>query len=243
MTGLNASSPARSDLLSRAAPLRMVIFDCDGVLIDSEPIADRVVARELARLGWTISEQEAHDRFLGLCLPDMPPLIEAELGRQLPATWVGELTGRFVEAMAREATLMQGAHAALDTVDRFGLAWRIASNSEPAELAAKFHATGLTRRVEGRVISAAHVIARGGRGKPAPDLFLLAAEQCGVPPAMTLVIEDSPVGVAGAVAAGMQCLGYDPRGDGAHLRAAGAIPFRSLYELPELLGAALKVRI
>jgi beta-phosphoglucomutase-like phosphatase (HAD superfamily) len=168
----------------------------------------------------------------------MPPIIEAELGRPLPVGWPAYVGEQLVVAMTREAILMPGAAAALDAADALGLHWRIASNSGPRQLAAKFLATGLTERVAGRVVAAADIVARGGRGKPAPDIFLAAAEQTSCPPTECLVIEDSPLGARGAVAAGMQCLGLDPEGDGAHLAAEGAVPFRSMLDLPLLLRAA-----
>ncbi len=235
------SERALAALRARREPVRMVIFDCDGVIVDSEPIADRVVVRELTALGWDITPSEAHERFLGMRLPDMPPLIEAAIGRALPAGWVEHVANELVAAMSREAILMPGAEAALDAADTLGLPWRIASNSGPRQLAAKFRATGLTERVAGRVVVAADIVARGGRGKPAPDIFLAAAAEVGHLPESCLVIEDSPLGARGAVAAGMQCLGLDPDGDGAHLMAEGAVPFHSMHELPGLLMAAGRI--
>ena len=120
-----------------------------------------------------------------------------------------------------------------------GLDWRIASNSGPDELVAKFARCGLTGLVAGRVHSANEVIAQGGRGKPAPDLFLTAAAASGVDPACCVVIEDSATGVAGALAAGMTCLAYSPNGANEALMALGATPFGSLHQLPQLFGAAL----
>lgn len=233
------SELARAMLQARREPLRLVIFDCDGVLIDSEPIADRVVAAELALVGWPITPEEAHERFLGMRIADMPPVIEAILGHRLPADWLPRVADHLVVAMEREAVMMPGAIAAMDAADELGLDWRIASNSGPRQLAAKFMATGLTERVSGRVLSAADLAARGGRGKPAPDIFLAAADQAGCLPDASLVVEDSLLGVQGAVAAGMQCLGLDPAGDGLHLAAAGAMPIRSMHDLPGLFQAAL----
>jgi HAD superfamily hydrolase (TIGR01509 family) len=232
------SAQAYAMMQARRERLRLVIFDCDGVLIDSEPVADRVVAEELAALGWAITPAEAHKRFLGMRMEDMPPLIEAVLGRPLAADWVPQVVEHLVVAMSREAVLVPGAADALAAADALGLDWRIASNSGPRELAAKFLATDLSQQVAGRVLSASDIAARGGRGKPAPDIFLAAAEQAGCKPTASLVIEDSPLGVQGAVAAGMQCLGLDVSGDGAHLAAVGAVPIRSMHDVPALLQAA-----
>ncbi|MDE2582293.1 MAG: HAD-IA family hydrolase [Rhodospirillales bacterium] len=220
--------------------MRLIIFDCDGVLVDSEPIANRVTAQALTRLGWPITAAECERRFLGMSLADMCRAIEAERGVTLPEDWESGLAGQLAAALGREAVAIPGAEAALHAVARFGLDWRIASNSGLAELAAKFACIGLSELVAGRVLSAETIIARGGRGKPAPDLFLEAARGAGVAPAACLVVEDSLAGVRGARAAGMGCLGYAPRGDGAALRAAGARPFHDLAHLPALLRAAMQ---
>ena len=235
------SAAAFTMLRNRRVPLRLVIFDCDGVLIDSEPIADRVVAAELATIGWAASPAEVHDLFLGMRTADMPPVIEALLGRKLPENWLTRLADHLVAAMACEAVMIPGAAEALDAVDALGVDWRIASNSGPRQLAAKFMATAMTERFAGRVLSAADIVACGGRGKPAPDIFLAAAAQAGCPPDASLVIEDSVLGVQGAIAAGMQCLGLDVEGAGAHLAAEGASPIGSMHDLPALLRAALNL--
>lgn len=234
------SALALTAMQARRQQLRLVIFDCDGVLIDSEPIADRVVAAELVALGWPITLAEAHVNFLGMRLTDMPPIIETALGRPLPPGWLMHVAEQLVEAMAREAVTIPGAVASLDAADALGLDWRIATNSGPRQLAAKFAATGLAERVAGRVHSVNDIAALGGRGKPAPDIFLAAAAQAGHAQGACLVIEDLPLGVRGAVAAGMQCLGLDLDGQGLHLAAEGAVPFHSMWELPDLLRAALE---
>lgn len=212
--------------------LRLVIFDCDGVLVDSEPVANRVVAETLAALGWAMTAEESRSRFLGLTLTAMRPLIEARVG-PLPENFATALSARLVAAQARECRPMPGAAALLRATTALGLAWRVASNSSHAEMAAKFVATGLDRLVEGRLHSADDL--PPGRGKPAPDLFLEAAAAEGVAPAACVVVEDSVPGVRGAIAAGMACIGFDPAGGGEALRAAGAATVvRALAELPAL---------
>jgi HAD superfamily hydrolase (TIGR01509 family) len=215
-------------------PPELIIFDCDGVLIDSEGIAASVIARELSTLGWEMSLQDAQGVFLGMSITDMQPLIETRLGRQLPPSWRAELAEKLVLALGEEARLMAGARELLERVTELGIPWRIASNSSDQEMAVKFARTGLTELVDGRTHSAASVIAKGGRPKPAPDVFLAAAAAEKIPPKSCLVLEDSAVGVTGAVAAGMTCFGFAPHGDGAHLRAAGAAHI--LRDLHDLLG-------
>ncbi|MBV9748925.1 MAG: HAD-IA family hydrolase [Acetobacteraceae bacterium] len=213
--------------------LRLVIFDCDGVLVDSEPVSNRVVAAECTALGWPMTTAEATAQFVGLRLSDMPPIIEARLGRRpsqegWPARWVEHLRGRIIAALAREAEPMPGAAAVLRGVAALGLPYRVASNSSHEEMDVKFARTGLAALVEGRVHSARDVAA----GKPAPDLFLAAAAAEGVAPGACLVVEDSVPGVRGARAAGMTCLGLAAHGDGAAaLAAEGAVPIRSLAEV------------
>jgi HAD superfamily hydrolase (TIGR01509 family) len=221
---------------ARGMPLRLVIYDCDGVLVDSEPIVNRVIAEELTRLGWPMTGSESHQRFLGLNLGTMVPLIEAHLGRSLPTGWESDLIARLIDVLAEEVSLMPGASDALATTSSLGLPWRIASNSSHAELHAKLGRNGLLPVVTGRLHSH-HDVAQG---KPAPDLFLAAAAAEGVAPETCLVVEDSLPGVRAAMAAGMTCLGFCPHDDGTALRAAGAAPFHSLYDLPALLRAALE---
>lgn len=218
----------------RRTPLRLVIFDCDGVLVDSEPIADRLIARELGALGWTITPGETGKLFLGLNLTAMIPIIERHLGRAVPEGWRQMIAAKSLAAMAAEAEAIPGAVEAVGELARMGIAWRVASNSSHEELRVKFARIGLAEQTAGRVHSHRDV----ARGKPAPDLYLAAAAAEGVAPAACVVVEDSAVGVRAAVAAGMDCLGYAPHSDGAVLRAAGAVPFGSMFDLPGLLALA-----
>lgn len=219
----------------RAALLRLVIYDCDGVLVDSEVVASRVCAAALTEIGWPMDGPESQRLFTGMSIGDMVPIIETHLGRPVPPTWVPRLVDRLTETMASEAVLVDHACEVLEATTALGLDWRIASNSGPEELAVKFARTGLSDLVSGRVHSAREVIARGGRGKPAPDLFLAAADASGVSPAACVVVEDSRPGVTGARAAGMEVLAYVPHGGAAAFEALGAMPLRSLRDLPALL--------
>jgi HAD superfamily hydrolase (TIGR01509 family) len=203
------------------------------VLINSEPVVNRVVAAELNRLGWRITPEECCRRFLGLDLDTMVPLIEATLGRPLPAAWQDSLTSDIVAALRLESPMIPGARSALDRVTALGIPWRVASNSSHDEMVAKFAANGLLHLTSGRTHSFRDV----PRGKPAPDLFLAAAAAEGVAPPECLVVEDSVAGVTGAIAAGMTCLGYSSKGDGLALSAAGAIPFHDMTLLPDLISS------
>ena len=217
----------------RSAPLLLVIYDCDGVLVDSEPVANRVVAEELTALGWAMTAAEADGHFLGLTFSDMQPIIERRLAQALTEGWKQSLAQKMIEALAEGVEAIPGAVEALHATTGLGLSWRVASNSSHEEMAVKFGRLGIRELVAGRVHSHRDV----ARGKPAPDLFLAAAAAAGVAPEHCVVIEDSVPGATAAAAAGMPCLGYAAHHDGARLRAVGAVPFGSMFELPGLLAA------
>jgi HAD superfamily hydrolase (TIGR01509 family) len=218
----------------RQAKLRLVIYDCDGVIVDSEPVANRITAAACTELGWRMTAEEADRNFLGMTLTDMIPLIEARIGRPVSPEWRTEVMRRLVDALSFEAIAIPGAIEALKATTAMGLPWRIASNSSHEEMRAKFSRLGIADLVAGRVHSHRDV----ARGKPAPDLFLAAAHAEGVSPAECVVIEDSQPGVRAAIAAGMDCLGHAPHSDGAGLAALGAAPFRSMSELAGLFAIA-----
>lgn len=218
-----------------AAPLRLVIFDCDGVLVDSEPVANRVVAEALTQIGWPMTPEEANGHFLGLTFDAMLPIITARVGAP-PEGWRPALVQAILRAMGEEATPIAGIEATLRAVTEMGLPWRVASNSSRREMATKFAVTGLAELVGERIHSAQDV----ARGKPSPELFLAAAAAGGAAPENCVVIEDSLPGIAGAVAAGMPVYGFAPHDDGAALRRAGAMPFHSMADLPNLLRKRLE---
>jgi beta-phosphoglucomutase-like phosphatase (HAD superfamily) len=211
-------------------PPELIIFDCDGVLIDSEGIASDVVARDLTAQGWPMTTGQAEAIFIGMSIQDMQPKIEAH-----PVNWRADLAAKLVDALRDAARLMPGAREALEMVNATRIPWRVASNSSDEEMDVKFARTGLTGLVAGRLYSASRIIAAGGRPKPAPDIYLTAARDAGISPAACLVVEDSVVGVTAAVAAGMSVIGLAPHDDGARLRAAGATA--TMRHLNELSGA------
>ncbi len=216
-------------------PLRLVIFDCDGVLVDSEGPSNRLVAEEITALGWPMSTEESCTLFVGRRLSDIPPIIEAKLGHPVPPGWVGQLRDKLIHILGTELAAMPGAHDALRATTALGLPYRIASNSSHEEMAVKFERVAMVDLVEGRMHSARDV----PLGKPAPDVFLHAAKAAGVPPSACLVVEDSVPGAQAARAAGMACVGLAPHGDDPALRATGAVLIRSLAELPALLRQAM----
>lgn len=214
--------------------LALVIFDCDGVLVDSEAISREVIISECRRLGLAMDDAWAR-RFTGLRWSDLQPVLEAEAGQTLPADWPMRMQDGLIAAMAGRLQAMPGAAEAMRAVAGLGLPYRIASNSSHAEMAAKFADTGLTQLTQGRCHSAKDV----GVGKPAPDLFLAVAKAAGVAPGACLVVEDSVPGVTAARAAGMACLAYAPHGGDAPLLAQGAVPIRSLGEVARVAGQCM----
>lgn len=213
-------------------PLELVIFDCDGVLIDSEPSARRLLAEEACDLGWPITEAYAH-RFTGLTWSAIQPVYEAAIGRALPQDWPVRLQARLILRLAAGVPAMDGARAVLEATAALGIPYRVASNSSHQEMRQKFSQTGLSALVAGRVHSARDV----PRGKPAPDLFLAAAHAEGVAPAACLVVEDSVPGMKAASAAGMRVVAFAPDGLPPGLATAPHYVVRSLIELPAVFAA------
>ncbi len=210
----------------------LIVFDCDGVLVDSEPIANRIMAEAITALGWPLSTADSMARFKGHHFDTIIAAVEDRLGRPLAVDWLPALRAATDAAFERELEPVPGVIAALDAIAECGTPTCVASQGPLEKMAVSLGVTGLRARFEGRVFSADQV----ARGKPHPDLFLFAAEAMGVAPGTCVVIEDSPLGVTGARAAGMAVLGFAPEGDGAELAAAGAELFRDMAELPGLLG-------
>lgn len=207
----------------------LIIFDCDGVLVDSESLANRVLTRALNAAGLAWSFDEVCQRLIGLSMKRCVELIEVELGEALPSDFLEQVQREtfrsFHDAPLQSIAGVPELIAAL-TVD-----YCVASSGEPEKMRTTLGITKLLPHFENRMFSATQV----ERGKPAPDLFLFAAERCGVSPGDCVVIEDSEPGVLAAVAAGMPVWGYAARGQAGQLRRAGARPFESMAELPELL--------
>ncbi len=213
----------------------LVIFDCDGVLVDSEPASRAVVFEEAAALGWALTEDEAHG-FVGLRWSDLQAVFQRHTAVPLGPDWPDHMQARLIAALDGHLRAMPGAAGVLQAVTALGLPYRVASNSSHEEMAVKFRLAGLEALVTGRVHSARDV----GVGKPAPDLFLATAAAGHVAPEACVVIEDSVPGVTAALAAGMQCIGYAPEGDGFGLAGLGAVVVGSLGDIAGLLAGWLR---
>lgn len=212
-----------------------IVFDCDGVLADSEPLVDRVISADLTARGWPLTPHEAGSVFFGIAIPSMVPIIEAHLG-SLPETWAQEIKYRIADTMAREVEPVPGAPEALAAVSAAGMPMALASNSSRLELKAKLDRLGFTAAFAGRIFSFEDV----PRPKPNPDLYLAAAAACGADPAGCVVIEDSATGVRAGVAAGCTVFGLSRVTDPKALSTAGAsLIFPDLAQLPGLLGLSV----
>lgn len=211
---------------------RAILFDCDGVLADSEPVVNRVVAADLSARGWPLTPDEAGAIFLGMSLPTMVPLVEAQVG-PLPEGWTQDLKQRAADAMTAEVTPIPGAAAILEAVLAAKLPMALCSNSSRLELTAKLTRLGFTEAFGNQVFSFEDV----PRAKPHPDIYLAAAAACGAKPADCVVIEDSAMGTRAGVAAGCTVLGFAHVTDPEVLLAAGASAiFTEMTQLPGLLG-------
>ncbi len=212
----------------------LVIFDCDGVLVDSEPLSNTCFARALAREGLDWDVGETMRRLMGRSMKSCLEIVEAELGRPLPAGFVDALQAETLQVF-RDAPLqpVPGVVAALDAIEAAGIATCVASSGGLDKMRVSLGVTGLWDRFDGRIFSATGV----PRGKPFPDLFLHAATRMDAQPVECVVVEDSLPGVQAARSAGMRALAYAgaTHTDQAPLAAAGGEIFDDMARLPLLV--------
>jgi HAD superfamily hydrolase (TIGR01509 family) len=208
--------------------MALVLFDLDGVLVDSEPISTRVLMNMLAQVGLPMSAEAAERQFLGRSRAEGVVWIEQQIGRAVPENFVDEWQQQVFAAFRRDLQPVPGIEAALDQLT---VPFCLASGSDPARIQLSLELTGLLPRFAGRIFSASQV----ARGKPAPDLFLFAARSLGAAPEQCVVVEDSLPGVQAGVAAGMTVLGYAARNPADVLARAGAATFTDMAQLPALL--------
>lgn len=211
--------------------IELVIFDCDGVLVDSEILAVEVDQRVLAEFGWHLTTDEIVERFMGRSARSFTAELEAHLGLQLPDDWDAKYAPWYHDVFDAGLTSIDGIEAALQSIT---LQTCVASSGTHEKIRRTLGLTSLLEHFEGRIFSATEV----DEGKPAPDLFLHAADRMRTRPERCVVIEDSKYGARAARAAGMDVFGYaggltPPE----WLAAEGAIVFSSMHDLPELLRA------
>jgi HAD superfamily hydrolase (TIGR01509 family) len=209
---------------------KAVIFDCDGVVVDSEPMLFDMLVDDLARHGLDLSVETLHQRFLGLTLPRLRAKANSE-GAGLPTDWCDDFYARLYAKLKLGVALVPGILNVLEALDKAGIPYAMGSNGSPEKMQITLGQHGLASRFQG-LFSGQSL----GKPKPAPDLFLHAAKSLKTAPADCIVIEDSSTGAQAARAAGMRCMGYAPHGNAAALSDAGAIIFSDMKDLPALLG-------
>lgn len=216
-------------MLTTVRPFQLVIFDCDGVLVDSERITNTVFCAMLNELGLRVSLPDMFEKFVGLSMPQCLDLITELMGRAPPEDFVPNLKHRAEAALRAEVTPIEGVAEALQELR---IPYCVASSGEHEKIRLTLGATGLLKNFENRIFSVVDV----ARPKPAPDVFLHAARTLGADPAACAVIEDTPTGVRAGVAAGMRVFGFSANTPQHRLKEAGAHHvFSEMRRLPGLL--------
>ena len=214
-------------ILQALSPLELVIFDCDGVLVDGERPAIEAESAFLTEHGWAITPEEVAELFLGRTDAYMRQVI-VERVPDLPSDWEAQLDERYLAAHVD----LQPVDGIVEALEAISLPTCVASSGTHQKMRRTLAATGLWDRFAGRIFSATEV----EHGKPAPDLFLHAADRMGVRPEACAVVEDSPFGVEAANAAGMRSLAYAGGIVPAERLRAADVVFEEMRELPGLLG-------
>jgi HAD superfamily hydrolase (TIGR01509 family) len=213
----------------------LVIFDCDGVLVDGEGLAVAIDVKAIGALGWPITGAEVIQRHLGKSTADVLADIEAHLGRPVSAGWEEAWDAEYRRVFDEQLEAVPGIAEAIKIIAAEGFQTCVASSGSHAKMRRTLGKTGLWDFFDGRIFSASEV----ERGKPEPDLFLYAAAQVGRIPARCVVVEDSQHGVAAAKAAGMKAIGFaggiTPV---AHLAAADLV-VTSMSDLPDAVSLLL----
>lgn len=209
-----------------------VIFDCDGVIVDSEYPTFVLLAREFADYGLILTPDQIARDFTGGTMSGVADLARAK-GADLPSDWVPAFYEKLYAHLAQGTPLVPGILAVLDCLDASAIPYAVGSNGSDRKMQVTLgQYPGLIARFHGRLFSGQTL----GKPKPAPDLYLHAAAALGVVSAQCVVVEDSPTGAQAARAAGMRCFGYGAAGHADGLHAAGAVVFYDMAELPGLLG-------
>ena len=210
-----------------------VLFDCDGVLVDSEPITNGVLREMLHELGWELTQEECIAHFVGKALKEEVALIAQHTGRDVGPEWLGAFQQRRNAALRERLTAIPGVHEAVHAIHAdHGARIACASGADRFKVEMQLRHVGLMDYFDGRIFSGYET----PRSKPFPDVYLAAALALQASPHRCAVVEDTVTGVTAGVAAGACVYAYAPLGDGADLRAAGASwVFTDMAELPALM--------
>jgi len=206
----------------------LVIFDCDGVLVDSEPLANRIIVEMMGEYGYQVNEAEFLREFSGTTLPYREKTIAQKLDWNPPQNFLAELSHRLETRAAKE---LQPIPHVRELIESLNVPVCVASNGNREEIGLRLQVAGLTEIVGNRIFSATEV----PHPKPAPDVYLAAAKAFGVAPSQCVVVEDSVPGVTAGIRAGMRVYGHAALTDERSLREAGAIPFFSMPQLKVIL--------
>jgi len=212
--------------------LPALIFDCDGVLVDSEYLASRVETEVARDLGLELGLEEAHEMFLGKTVEGVLDALAARIGTRPSNTWTYNWAFATARAFVRELKAVDGVHVAVRELRRRGHPMAVASQSPLARVQLSLQVAGFGGLFGDHI----YVTSMVARPKPAPDIYLLAAERLGAAPRNCIVIEDSPAGAKAALAAGMRVLGFAPGPTAAAMKASGAQVIRSMDELIGAIG-------
>jgi HAD superfamily hydrolase (TIGR01509 family) len=216
-----------------ALPFEAVLFDCDGVLVDSEPITLRVMTDSLNELGLNMTFEKTVARFIGKTLDKEIPTIEREIGRPVPSDWLLRFRQARNIALENEIQLVPGIIDTLNQLDAKGIPYAVASGADSAKMQITLGKTGLLARFSHALVGSDMVAAT----KPAPDVYLLAAKMLKVDPKRCLVVDDTQTGVRAGVASGATVFGFSSFTDPQALLDAGAdAVFKRMEKLPQLIG-------
>lgn len=211
---------------------KLVIFDCDGVLVDSEGVSNQVLVDNLARFGLQLELSDCMTYFVGGTMKAVMGKAQ-DMGADLPSTWVEDVYQEIYAALQNGVPLVPGIPTLLATLDREGIPCCVASNGSDDKMRITLGQNGLWERFHPNAMFSAHTL---GVAKPDPGLFLAAASHFDVQARDCVVVEDSATGAKAASRAGMRCLGYAPEDSGAGLAEQGAEVFSSMGQVSELLG-------
>jgi HAD superfamily hydrolase (TIGR01509 family) len=212
---------------------QLIIFDCDGVLVNSEPISNRIMAEVLTEKGLPLSVEACYEHFMGRTMSDCVTILASRFGHRVAVDFVDQVRERTLQALREEIEPVAGVGEALA---RIAVPMCVASSGQLVKMRTTLQLTGLLHHFEDRLFSAAGMT----RGKPYPDIFLHAAQALGADPGACAVVEDSPVGVQAGVAAGMTVFGYAALSKHDALAEAGARVFSRMHDLPALLEQGLQ---
>lgn len=215
-------------------PFELVIFDCDGVLVDSEPLGNRVFLQLLREQGLEMNEEQSLKKFVGLTIPDRLAHVSAEFDWTPPETFIHDFHIQLAELSDRELEVVPGVR---DLIEGLNVPVAVASNGTRKELLYRLEFANLMEHFGGAVFSGVEV----PNPKPAPDVYLAAAKHFDAAPERCIAVEDSIPGVTAAVRAGMTTYGHAAYTPAEALRQAGAIPFANMFELKEIFQTQVMV--